>query len=337
MLIRKIFNGHNKTEVRGTFALLTAAIVLFAVLLIARKSVHLVVDGTKMNIVTYKSTVQQVLGSEGIKVSAYDKVSPSLNSPLTNNSTITLQHAIPVDVAVDGKNLTKYTTAPNVQSFLIAENIKLGSEDEVTPGLNTKLSKDMHIDVVRIGHKQEVVVDPLPFKVIKEASNNYPDTYAKTIQDGQTGEEKTVFDVIYANGKEIARHIMSQTITKSAINEIMMVGTFPSLSVSRGGDQLGYQKVIRVKATAYYAVYGVNDTYTSTGRKAVRNPDGVSTVAVDPSVIPYGSKLYIDGYGYAIAADTGIAIKGNWIDVFFNTYQEACNWAVKYVNVYILN
>lgn len=81
---------------------------------------------------------------------------------------------------------------------------------------------------------------------------------------------------------------------------------------------------------------GVGKTYTATGRKAVRDPSGYSTIAVDPKIIPYGTKMYIEGYGYALAADTGGAIVGNKIDVYFDTKNEALNWGVKHVNVYIL-
>ena len=69
----------------------------------------------------------------------------------------------------------------------------------------------------------------------------------------------------------------------------------------------------------------------------LRDPNGYSTIAVDPSVIPLGTKVYVEGYGYAIAADTGGAIKGNRVDLFFNTEAEASNWGVRNLDVYILN
>src|SRR3712207_7625161 len=75
--------------------------------------------------------------------------------------------------------------------------------------------------------------------------------------------------------------------------------------------------------TLFRSVNGVGSTYTSSGRKAIRNPNGYSTIAVDPRVIPFGTKLYVEGYGYAIAADEGTSIIGKTIDVYFNTYKEA--------------
>ncbi|MCB2297359.1 3D domain-containing protein [Clostridium tagluense] len=77
--------------------------------------------------------------------------------------------------------------------------------------------------------------------------------------------------------------------------------------------------------------------FTSSGSRTTRNPNGYSTIAVDPSVIPMGSKVYIEGYGYAIASDTGSAIKNNLIDVFFNTEAEVLNWGRRNVRIRIIN
>ncbi|AIY80330.1 hypothetical protein FDC58_00300 [Clostridium botulinum] len=72
---------------------------------------------------------------------------------------------------------------------------------------------------------------------------------------------------------------------------------------------------------------------TASGTPCVRNPEGISTISVDPSVFPYGTILYIEGYGYAVAADSGAAIKGNKIDVYFNSDEECCEWGVRDVKV----
>lgn len=90
-------------------------------------------------------------------------------------------------------------------------------------------------------------------------------------------------------------------------------------------------KTLTMESTAYYG-HGI----TASGLKPVRNPDGISTIAVDPNVIPLGTKVYVSGYGLAIAADTGGAIKGNIIDVFLNTHEECISWGRRNVTVQIL-
>lgn len=104
-----------------------------------------------------------------------------------------------------------------------------------------------------------------------------------------------------------------------------------SNSSSSGNPTTDYKQVLHVNATAYSG-----GTITALGLKAVRNPNGLSTIAVDPSVIPLGSKVYIPGYGYAIAADTGGAIKGNKIDLFMNSEQACLSWGIRPVTVYVI-
>ena len=102
--------------------------------------------------------------------------------------------------------------------------------------------------------------------------------------------------------------------------------------IPSGGTNIGTAiKTFTMESTAYYG-----HTITAMGSKPLRNPNGISTVAVDPNVIPLGSKVYVSGYGVAIAADTGGAIKGNIIDVFLNSYEECMNWGRREVTVQLL-
>lgn len=95
-------------------------------------------------------------------------------------------------------------------------------------------------------------------------------------------------------------------------------------------------KELVVTATAYTATCEGCSGITSTGINLLENPD-TKVISVDPSVIPLGSKVYVEGYGEAIAGDTGGAIKGNKIDVFIPSKQDAINFGVKQVKVTILN
>ncbi|NFI44072.1 hypothetical protein FDA79_16795 [Clostridium botulinum] len=103
-------------------------------------------------------------------------------------------------------------------------------------------------------------------------------------------------------------------------------------TLSRGeSNSMSYSKVVVVEATAY-----AGDSATASGEKPNRNPNGYSTIAVDPRVIPWGARVYVEGYGYAIAHDTGGDIKGNRIDLFMNSEAECNSWGRRSVKVYIL-
>lgn len=103
-------------------------------------------------------------------------------------------------------------------------------------------------------------------------------------------------------------------------------------TLSRGESNSGsYSKVMMMEATAY-AGHGI----TASGNPTNRNPNGYSTIAVDPRVIPMYSKVYVEGYGYAIALDTGGAIQGNRIDLFMNSEAECNSWGRRTVKVYVV-
>lgn len=94
-------------------------------------------------------------------------------------------------------------------------------------------------------------------------------------------------------------------------------------------------KEITVKSTAYTAYCKGCSGITATGINLKKNPNA-KVIAVDPKVIPLGTKVYVEGYGEAVAGDTGGAIKGNKIDVHMSTTQKAKNWGVRTVKVQIL-
>ncbi|WP_078410465.1 LysM peptidoglycan-binding and 3D domain-containing protein [Priestia abyssalis] len=94
-------------------------------------------------------------------------------------------------------------------------------------------------------------------------------------------------------------------------------------------------KEITMTATAYTANCEGCSGITATGINLKENPD-TKVISVDPSVIPLGSKVFVEGYGEAIAGDTGSAIQGNKIDIFFSSHEQAVQWGVKTVNVKVI-
>ena len=101
-------------------------------------------------------------------------------------------------------------------------------------------------------------------------------------------------------------------------------------------SQQSESKTITMSATAYTAYCTGCSGITANGTDLRSNPE-LKVIAVDPSVIPLGTRVYVEGYGEAIAADTGGAIKGNKIDVFIPTQEDALNWGRRTVQVTILN
>lgn len=333
---KNIFTRDNIKKYPIQLVIISSIAVFIVFMCVARKNITVVVDGKQIIFITFQTTVGDALKKRHINVAANDKVNKNLNSKIVNNDVITIRRAVNVKVAVDGKELNIKSGEETIGSMLAAEKITLRPEDKLLPSKESKLYEGIKIAITRVDTKLITESAPINFKTIVKNDSSMLNSENKVLNQGQNGEKQITTNVVYENGKEICRKIIKEIVTKEPIDKVIAQGTLSTVSLSRGSTSALSGQSIRVKATAYWAVCGVDSTYTSSGRKAVRDPNGYSTIAVDPRVIPLGTKVYVDGYGYAIAADEGSAVKGNFIDVFFATHKEACNWGVKYVNVYIV-
>jgi len=318
-----------------------------------RNTVEVVVDGQKVEITTLSKNLKTVLENNGITVAQKDKVSVELDSKVNDGDIIYINKAVDVQVVVDGKNLSIASAEKTVKDMLEAENIKVNQEDKVTPSIDENLQEGMTVEVTRV--KKELVDDVQTIAFETETRNNseIKQGVEEVVQDGSNGERTITTEVVYENGKEVNRRVVKEVVSKDPINKIIDIGTLVAVErPSRGSsDQdsgssnqasgssnqdFGYSSVISCVSTAYTSDRGDSGTVTATGTTVRRDPNGYSTVAVDPRVIPLGTKLYIEGYGLAIAEDTGGAILGNKVDLYVNSYDEAVNWGRRQVNVYIL-
>jgi uncharacterized protein YabE (DUF348 family) len=303
-----------------------------------RKTLIISIDGKEETFVTYKGTVKDVLQEKGIQLGQHDKVQPSLESKVSEKETIKLKTAIPVEINANGVKVQVQTAEDTIEDMLDEEKdtlkdqgIKFDKEvDEVTPSLDTKVEGDLSVQLVKVETKDIVEKEKINFDTIVEKDENLDSSVQKVKSEGVNGEKEITYQVIYKDGIEISRNIKSTKTILEPQNEIVVKGT-GQVYASRGGDSITYKSKLSCIATAYS-----NHSITATGRTPVRNEGGLSTIAVDPSVIPLGSKVYVDGYGYAIAADTGSAIKSNRIDIYLNSSSECNNWGRRAVNVLIV-
>jgi uncharacterized protein YabE (DUF348 family) len=318
------------------FAVVIVIVFLLTAMYMKRKTITVIVNGEQRKIITYRNTVAQVLKTNDISIGPKDKINSSLDSKLSDNQSIVIKKAVNVKVTVDGTYISLLSSEDNIGSMLLAEGIALRDNDKVVPDKSASLTEGMNVKVVRIDIKAITEVVPIQFKEVVKVNKSLANTKKQISQEGKNGEKEIKTQITYEDGKEVSREVISETIIKNARDKIIVQGTYPYMPVSRSGSIMSYSRVFEAKATAYWAVNGIGRTYTASGRKAVWNPDGYSTIAVDRRVIPYGTKLFIEGYGFAIAADTGSSIIGNKIDLYFNTIQQARSWGAKYVKVYVL-
>lgn len=315
--------------------------VLLVIVGASQKEVAIIDDAEKKEVITYKGTIREVLEQNEIELNSKDKISPGLESIVKDGTNICIKRAVPLTVAIDGSVLHFLSSEDTIHDVLAAEGISYGKIDKIYPEEDTIISKDLQVRVVRVTEREITEKQEIAFqKEIKEMSE-WERGVDKTLTEGSNGEKVKTIKITYEDGVEKIREIMEEKITKPPVNNLVAVGTLDSIVVSRG-DTIKFDKMIVMKATSYtddIASTGQIGGTTYTGTKPRRNSDGGkwSTVAVDPRVIPLGTKLWVEGYGYAIAEDIGGAVKGNIIDLFFtNGTSEYERWSTHKTRVYIL-
>lgn len=339
-LFKDIFsNGPKATKILAVGGVVVVITMMGTVSANLRKTVIINVDGNEKTFVTYKGTVKDVLQQQGVKLASKDKVEPALDKKVDENEVITVKRAVDVEISAKGQTVVVKTAEDTVENMLVAEKEQLNgmdidfdiNEDEVTPSLDTKIQDNMKVQLVDVQVENEVVVNTLDYDTVTNEDDSLDINTTETIQEGQAGEEEVTYKVVKKDGKEISREKVSSKVLKEPVTEVIAEGTRKTFA-SRSGEIEEYQSLVYVQATAYYG-----GSLTATGTVPTYNPGGISTISVDPRVIPLGSLVYVEGYGKAIAADTGGAINGNIIDVYVDSYDTAINWGRKYdVPVYII-
>ncbi|MEG6521308.1 3D domain-containing protein [Desulfotomaculum sp. 1211_IL3151] len=232
---------------------------------------------------------------------------------------------IPVHLQVAGKSEVVRTSSRDVKELLKEQGIQLKPEDIVLPALTTKLEKNIYIEVIRVDVKKEYNNRAIPFQAERLANPQMDRGIVKKVKEGKEGLQREIWAVRYENGIEVARNCESKEVIAWPINSMTQYGTLSM--VNRGGQDLRFNRAVEMLATGY----------TYTGKNTASGiPPSSGIAAVDPAVIPLGTRLYVEGYGKAIARDTGGAIKGNRIDLFYESENEALAWGKRNTRVYVL-
>ncbi|MCQ2547579.1 MAG: 3D domain-containing protein [Clostridia bacterium] len=218
----------------------------------------------------------------------------------------------------------------SLREFVPAELSAYGQDGEISNAYTDKGQLEKKIDFSSLTRYEYAYKNKaIGHTTVRKASNKLPTGVIGLADSGNDGVLTKVYLNKYKGDKFVSKEYIETKVTKKAHDRIIGYGT---KGMPRFED---YQGEVHVKKT----LKGCRASAYSGGpnaRGASGNPCTYGTMAVDTSVIPMGSLCYVEGYGFAIANDTGSGINGKDIDVFFNQYETACRWGIKYVTVYVL-
>ena len=346
----KAVSAHIRAYVAKTHFLVSAAILtvaVFSVLFSASvygKNVTINVDGEEKQVFVFSKSAGEALAKASVNVGEHDELSFSNEEEIQNGQILYIKTAFPVKFTVNGEESVFYTTRKTLSNFLEDNEIALAEYDDIYPSLTTILEADMSL----VLHKADVEViteqEKIPYKTLKVPSHAAASGSTKVKINGEEGLKEITYTIVRRNGEVISKKEVGSQIIKNPVDKVTEYGTVEAVISSRG-DNFRYRKVLNMRASAYdlsFSSTGKRPGDAGYGKTASGMMAARGVVAVDPKVIPLGTKLYIESadgkyiYGNAVAGDTGGAIKGNKIDLFMNSASECRSFGVRDVVVYIL-
>ena len=279
---------------------------------------------------------------------------PDFSSQLINVTSNTRGHEISlsagqtVTIRHNGALLSVQSKNETVSALLSRLHIEPSPLEMVAVDLTNGVTLTIDSDITYY----DTVVETATFSTVRVPNGDMPQGTERVIQQGVNGLRTSLYEVVWSNGVQLSRQYVEE-VSSTAVDQIIEYGTAAN-SVSRddallevvtnedgsgslhfaSGAVMHFSEAKSMTATAYTAGHGGADTCTATGT-TVR----VGTVAVDKKVIPLGTKMYIVAnggivYGSAVAEDTGI--RGNIVDLYYDTYQECIQFGRRGCTVYIL-
>ncbi|EAC3560702.1 DUF348 domain-containing protein [Listeria monocytogenes] len=304
-------------------------------------------NGTKKDVWSTKANVADLLKDENITTRPQDVLNVALDTKLKNGLEVNINRAIQLSLQNGAKKDTVWTTKTKVSDLLAEKNIKLDQDDRVSPAKDSNLKEKMTVEVTYVNSKAEKKNEQVKFETVYKEEDSLNKGVEKVVQEGKNGKKVVEYKVTFENGKEKKRDVIKENVTSNKTDKVVVRGTkekvvatpvsnvstssATSSSSSSASSTPSGGKTYKMESTAYSGggttAYGINLS---------ANP-GLKVIAVDPRIIPLGSKVWVEGYGEAIAGDTGGAIKGNIVDVYFPNESQCYSWGRRMVTVKVLN
>lgn len=304
------------------------------------KTVSIKDGGAVKEYKTNADTVGKLLEENNITISSQDSMNKTAEGKIKDGDTITISRATPVVVTLDGVPRMEQTNEKTVGAFLKSMKKQLGSNYILQDNKEyDSIQENMTIALLSTKERTVITRKTIPFTTEIKENPNQPVGTETVLQQGVNGESEVIKIETYAGSKLVSTREAEPRVSKQPVNAILERGTAKPVVQQKAAptmQQTTFQganaKAMRVKATGYTPYDEGCNGVTASGMPAKKG-----VIAVDKRVIPFGTKVYVPGYGYAVAGDTGGAIKGNRIDLCYDSKAEAFGWGVRDVTIYILD
>lgn len=286
-------------------------------------------NGELIELTSDGGTVGEALLKAGIVLKAGDVVSCDTDTLLADVDKIEIVNENETVLSVPGQ---LYEFPEISYQPIVFDSVELSSRG----GLDAEMSGAAGAAGSPVETTYETVEWAIEFDTEYQADGAMYEGDSKVVQQGENGLRTVEYVIKKQDGEVISKDIASSEVTKEPVKKIVIYGTKKRTVTSKG---------LAVQYTGVYSSFKAT-AYTADAQWGHATASGLyakmGVIAVDPSVIPMGTKVYVEGlngasdYGYAIAGDTGGSIKGNIIDLYMNDEATCNRWGVKYVNIYVL-
>lgn len=286
---------------------------------------------------TTAQTVGEALREAQITLYLGDRVQPSLGSPVSTGLRVTIQRSTPISLEVDGRLVKTRTQGKTVGDALTEMGIGVAGLDVVNPSMRTELFDNIEIQVTRIREEILISEDIVPFNTVYQPDRNLLIDTQQLVNPGAEGITRSRFRVRYENGVEVGRALEDTWVAQQPADRRIAYGQRiePRTATMPSGETITYWRMIRMRASSYSAATsGTPRSAPWYGRTRTGDVMRFGIVAVDPSVIPLRSQVYVPGYGIGDALDTGSAVRSRMIDLGYDD-DNLVLWS-RWVNVYLL-
>ena len=285
---------------------------------------------------TMAETVGEALRDAEITIYLGDHVQPSLGTPVSTGLRVRIQRSTPISLFADGRLHKTRSLSHTVGDALTEIGVGLSGLDEVLPSLDAPLYPDMQITILRVVEEIDLEEEFAPYETIFVGDPNLLiDT--RHVSPGAEGITRRRYRIRFEDGQEVARTLEDVWVAQQPRQHVISYGQkiVPQTFVNEAGEEIVYWRKMRMRATSYSAsTAGVPTSVPWYGITRTGDVMRKGVVAVDPKLIPLRSKVYVPGYGYGDALDTGNAIQSKRIDLGYDDHNLEL-WR-KWVDVYLL-